>query len=190
MIQSSPAVFSGHGAIARSQNERRLGKIMGEHFDKAWLFARRLGVPEGDLDDVMQEVTTITFERLDAIGLASEKSFVFSTTFRIASEYRRKHARRRESPEDLACEIEDPGALPDRGSEVREARELLDRILETMPMDLRAVLVLFEIDEYQQIEIAELLSLPVGTVASRLRRAREEFNARVARFQSAARRSP
>ena len=184
------AIAEERPSTDRALRERRLATVMGETFDKAWLFARRLGVAESDLDDVMQEVTTITFDRLDAIDLGREKSFVFGTTFRIASEYRRRRGRRREAPEELADEIEDPRAPPDESSELREARALLDRILESMAIELRAVFVLFEIDEHSQAEIAELLGLPVGTVASRLRRAREEFDARVARWQATQRRSP
>jgi RNA polymerase sigma-70 factor (ECF subfamily) len=187
---ADPTAVQGREASARELRERRLARVIAENFDKAWLFARRLGVAEGDLDDVMQEVTAITFERLPEIGHTSEKSFVFGTTFRVASEYRRRRHRRREAPEELAVDFEDPHAPPDRMSEMREARVLLDRILESMTMELRSVFVLFEIDEYNQIEIAELLSLPVGTVASRLRRAREHFDSRVARWQASERRFP
>ena len=164
--------------------ERRLAEIMAAHFDRAWLFARRLGVCDADLDDVMQEVTTIIYERLDSIREGSEKSFVFGTTFRVSSEHRRRRGRRKEAPEELAASVEDPGSLPDKEPEQREARAILDRILDEMPMDLRAVFVLYELDEREQTEIAELLSIPVGTVASRLRRAREDFDARVQRLQA------
>jgi RNA polymerase sigma-70 factor (ECF subfamily) len=51
-------------------------------------------------------------------------------------------------------------------------------------MDLRAVFVLFELEEMPTAEIAEALELPTGTVASRLRRAREEFRRIAARVQA------
>jgi len=158
---------------------------MAEHFERAWLFARRLGVCDADLDDVMQEVVTVTFHRLDAIAGDSERSFILGTTFRVASEHRRRRERRREEPEELAHEAMDPSSAPERAAEEREGRRLLDRILESMPLELRVVFVLSEIDEMEQPEIAALLKLPVGTVASRLRRAREDFDARVARIRAA-----
>jgi RNA polymerase sigma-70 factor (ECF subfamily) len=52
---------------------------------------------------------------------------------------------------------------------------VLDEILEAMPMDLRTVLVLFELEQMTKGEVAALLEIPVGTAVSRLRRAREEF---------------
>ena len=54
-----------------------------------------------------------------------------------------------------------------------------------MPLDLRAVLILFEVEELSTAEIADMLELPMGTVGSRLRRAREDFQARVKRLQVA-----
>jgi RNA polymerase sigma-70 factor (ECF subfamily) len=53
-----------------------------------------------------------------------------------------------------------------------------------MPSELRAVFTLYEIEEMTMIEIAQVLDLPQGTVASRLRRAREQFEARVDRLQA------
>ena len=137
--------------------EERLVAIISEHFDGAWLFARRLGVHEGDLDDVMQEVGAIVAARLDAIGAGSEKSFVFGTVFRVASEARRRRVRRCEVDEELAADTIDGADRPDEVHERREARELLDHLLLAMPLELRAVFVLFEIEERSQVEIAEIL---------------------------------
>ena len=61
---------------------------------------------------------------------------------------------------------------------------MLDRILEQMDLDLRAVFVLFELEELTTSEIAALLEIPTGTVASRLRRARETFEEQVTRFRA------
>jgi RNA polymerase sigma-70 factor (ECF subfamily) len=50
-----------------------------------------------------------------------------------------------------------------------------------MPLELRTVLVLFELEQLTKNEVAELLELPVGTAVSRLRRAREEFRSQLKR---------
>jgi RNA polymerase sigma-70 factor (ECF subfamily) len=60
----------------------------------------------------------------------------------------------------------------------------LDRVLAAMPLDLRAVFVLYELDGFTMAEIAENLDLSPGTVASRLRRGREQFDARVERLSA------
>jgi RNA polymerase sigma-70 factor (ECF subfamily) len=60
---------------------------------------------------------------------------------------------------------------------------VLDRLLGTMELELRTVFVLYEIEQLSRAEIAELLAVPAGTVASRLRRAREDFEARLGRWR-------
>jgi RNA polymerase sigma-70 factor, ECF subfamily len=52
---------------------------------------------------------------------------------------------------------------------------VLDALLASLPLDLRTVFVLYELEELTMAEIARALDLPMGTVASRLRRARETF---------------
>ena len=65
-----------------------------------------------------------------------------------------------------------------------DGRMINSRFLDGLPIELRAVFVLAEIDELPASQIAPLLDLPPGTVASRLRRAREMFDARLARMHA------
>lgn len=166
------------------------------HFDFIWRSLRRLGVPPGDVDDCAQQVFMIASRRLDDIAAGSERSFLFGTAVRVASGARRTRSRRREVPLDAgeggdAGESDegepDPGMSPEEIADQRRARALLDEALEQMPTDLRAVFVLFELEEMSTPEIAELLGIPTGTAASRLRRAREEFERVVARMSARAR---
>ena len=66
---------------------------------------------------------------------------------------------------------------PEEQLVARQARELLDDVLNRMPRDLRTVFVLAELEGLEVRQIAELEEIPVGTASSRLRRAREEFSA-------------
>jgi len=74
--------------------------------------------------------------------------------------------------------------LPDEELGDRRARAVLDGLLDALPADQRAVFVLHEIEELTMAEIAVALSLPPGTVASRLRRARELFDSLAARVRA------
>jgi RNA polymerase sigma-70 factor (ECF subfamily) len=65
----------------------------------------------------------------------------------------------------------------------RRAQDLLRHVLDSMPVDLRVVFVLFEIEELTLREVATLLDIPLGTVGSRLRRARASFQGIVRRLQ-------
>jgi RNA polymerase sigma-70 factor (ECF subfamily) len=174
--------FRSEAAACARDREARLRTMIDRHFDGLWTFCRRLGLAEGDLDDAMQEVIFITSERLADIDAAAEKSFLFATAFRVASELRRKRANRREVDDEAVGEREDPAPSPEALLDRARARKLLDAVLNGMPIDQRAVFVLYEIEERTMAEIAALLELPMGTVASRLRRGRAYFEASLARM--------
>jgi len=75
-----------------------------------------------------------------------------------------------------------PLPSPDELTDQKRAREALDLLLERLEMDTRTVFVLFELDGFTVPEIADVLAIPLGTAASRLRRAREHFQALVRTF--------
>lgn len=143
----------------------------------------RMGIPQDDLADCAQKVFLVASRRLSAIAAGSERSFLLGTAIRVCSDYRRTMRRRHEVPIEDTFDPPSLGPSPDELTDQRQLRALLDRILATMPEDLRAVFILFEIEEMKSPEIAALLGLPVGTVASRLRRAREAFDEQVTQLQ-------
>jgi RNA polymerase sigma-70 factor (ECF subfamily) len=162
----------------------RLKAIMTAHFNFIWRSLQRLGVPPGDVDDCAQQVFLVASRRLPTITEGSEQSFLFGTALNVAAEARRTAARRRDSVVDGPIEAFDPGPQPDEIADRTRVRALLDKVLEAMPMDLRVTFVLFELEEMPLQQIASLLSIPTGTVASRLRRARVEFQRLVARLNA------
>jgi RNA polymerase sigma-70 factor, ECF subfamily len=162
----------------------RLRALVAEHFDFIWRSLRRLGVPTTDVDDCTQQVFWVAARKLEHIDEGSERAFLFSTALRVASDARRSRARRREVQEEDEAQRCDPGPSPDELADQRKARALLEQVLSSLPLDLRAVFVLFELEEMSTSEIAKLLDIPIGTVASRLRRAREEFQALVGRLKA------
>lgn len=156
-------------------NESRLRQVISDHFEVLWRFLRRLGIPEGDVDDAVQEVVLVLARKLDHVAVGSERSFVLSTAFRVASGFRRASRRRREVDDAELSEVESNELGPEALAEKRRLRVVLQTVLNQLPMDLRGVFVLYELEELTMAEIAATLALPPGTVASRLRRAREQF---------------
>jgi RNA polymerase sigma-70 factor (ECF subfamily) len=75
-------------------------------------------------------------------------------------------------------DVPDSQPSPEDLSDQNQALRILDRALATMDIDLRAVFVLYEVEELTMSEIAVALQIPAGTVASRLRRARTDFLSR------------
>jgi len=117
----------------------------------------------------------IASQRASDIASGSERAFVFRTVANLASKMHRSRRRHPEDPEDAEGELVDGGLNPEELLEQRRAREALDSVLKALPTDLRAAFVLFEIEGLSQPEIAAALGIPTGTVASRVRRAREAF---------------
>ena len=163
---------------------RRLAALIEQHLDFVWRSLRRLGVPLSATDDATQQVWLVLSRRLPEIALGEERAFLFGTSLRVASDVRRRFARQREVPEVENLEAIDPGPSPHHLIDQRQTRSVLDEILEALPDDLRAVFVLYELEEQTALEIAQLLALPAGTVASRLRRARVEFEQIVKRHRA------
>jgi RNA polymerase sigma-70 factor (ECF subfamily) len=168
-------------------DEARLRRMLDEYFDFVWRSLRRFGLSDDRAEDAAQQVFMIASRKLDVIQPESERSFLFGTAMRVASDVRRSAANRREvAHADAGLDLADAN-LPDELLDQRRARAMLDRILDAMELELRTVFVLFEIEEMSTAEIAALVGIPHGTVASRLRRAREDFESRIARLQRAPR---
>jgi RNA polymerase sigma-70 factor (ECF subfamily) len=159
-------------AVAQSR-KKRLERLLASDYRLIWRLLRRLGVPADAISDATQQVFLVTAERLDDISENSERSFAFGTALRIARGMRRRSARELPSDDHEMRASSLPG--PDELSDQKRARELLDRVLDEMPIELRSVFILFELEGLRSPEIAELAGVPLGTVASRLRRARERF---------------
>ena len=157
-------------------------RLVDQHFGFIARSLRRLGVPEVDVDDASQQVFLVAAHKLDRIEPGNEKAFLFGIALRVASESRR--ARRRRTVREGAAAAEtttSDSESPEQLAANRQARALLDEILDAMPENVRAVFMLFELEEMTMAEIAKVLDVPPGSVASRLRRGRELFHSEAAR---------
>lgn len=172
-------------AAPTAADKARLAGLVAEHFELIWRTLARIRVPSADLADCVQQVFMVASRRLSSIAIGSERSFLLGTAIRVARDARRTLGRRREVPEDEAVEPLSLDPQPDELTDQKRLRALLDEVLAAMPEDLREVFVLFELEEMSTPEIATLLDIPTGTAASRLRRAREELDRRVARLTAA-----
>jgi RNA polymerase sigma-70 factor (ECF subfamily) len=133
-------------------------------------------------------VFMIVTRRMGDIVVGAERAFLYRTAARVASSAHRSVARRRDTSGLDGDEAHHPAPLPDELLDQRRARELLDRILSELPAPLSAALILFDIEGLSKWEVAEALGVPEGTVASRVKRARAEIEARVFRLEARMRR--
>ena len=168
--RSSPA--SAPRAAASSE-PARLEHVVRADYRFIWRLLRRLGVPQSQAEDAAQQVFLIVAERLQDIAPGRERSFAFGTALRLSQSLRRR--RLRELPSDSVDERSCPAPAAEELLDQQRAREQLSHVLASMPLDLRTVLILFELEAMTSPEIAALIEVPLGTVASRLRRARALF---------------
>jgi RNA polymerase sigma-70 factor (ECF subfamily) len=170
------------GATARPLDLRALFEA---HYASIWRLLRRLGVRLAHLDDAAQEVFWVAARRLADIEAGREHAFLYGVALRVAA----GEARRQAAASPLASleqlpVLADERASPEAELAEREARALLDVALNRMPVELRTVFVLFEIEGLEVRQIAEIEGIPGGTASSRLRRAREEFSAIAKRMRA------
>lgn len=161
-----------------------LRRLILEQADFVWRSARRLGVPEAMADDATQQVFLIVQSKIHTIVAGHERGFLFGVAINVAAHVRRTLARRREVDERQAPEVADHAPLPDEALDQHRARALLDTVLDAMDLELRTVFVMIELEEMTMVEVAEVLALAPGTVASRLRRARVEFQKQAQRVRA------
>jgi len=181
---ADPAEPYGLATAEAGNDTISLRQLVGDHLDFIWRTLRRFGVAEADADDAAQQVFVVANKKLAQFVRGKERSFLIAIAMRVASHARRAHRRRDVAEQELSASPRASNPDPEELAQRIEARALLDRVLDGMPDDLRAVFVLFELEELSIDEIAALLHLPRGTASSRLRRAREVFHTRAARLDS------
>lgn len=161
-----------------------LRTLFDAHYVSIWRLLRRLGVPAPEVDDAAQEVFWVAARRLGDIQAGSEHAFLYGVALRVASNIHRagRNAPLRDS--DALATLHCTRPNPEQLTEERQERALLDVALDQLPLELRVALVLFELEGLPVRDIADLEGIPVGTVASRLRRAREEFSLIAKRLRS------
>lgn len=158
-----------------------------QYFRFVWASARRLGVGEEDIDDVVQEVFLVIHAKLDTVRDPDAlRSWIYGVVRRTVSTQRRQAKTRAARVSILpdAEAVPSPGPTPAEASEHSADAVLLQRILATLSDAKREVFVLAELEELSAAEIAAALEIPLNTVYSRLRHARQDFEAALGRHRA------
>jgi RNA polymerase sigma-70 factor (ECF subfamily) len=171
---ADPASASPSAAPLPAEKQR-LAMALETNFALVWRSLRRFGVPEADVDDAAQQAFITLAGRLAEITPGAERSFLLGTCQRLAANQRRKLARRPEVADEEPDRRVGRGLDPEQAMLEKQRRHKLDQGLAALPLEQRTVFVLFELEGFGLREIAESLGIPLGTVTSRLRRAREKF---------------
>lgn len=173
---------------AYADRERQFRVVYDAHVAFVWRNLRRLGVMDRDVEDKCQEVFVVAHRRWEEFVDRGHgpRAWLFQIVLRVASDARRHRRRHPVDPDGGIAQERQSVEAPQAAAVARkQALDLLDRALASIDMGRRAVLVLHEIEQMTAPEIARTLELPLNTVYSRLRVARVELDAELARLSSA-----
>jgi RNA polymerase sigma-70 factor, ECF subfamily len=166
---------------------QRLSELLRAHYVPVWRTLRRLGVDGAFADDAAQEVFIVLSRKLGDVHFGAERTFLLSCAVRVAANYRRTARLKHERLDQQALDFErDPQPSAEQLIDQKRLRETLDEVLDGWPEDIRTAFVLFELEGLSVPEISQVTDTKLGTVASRLRRARELFQAAAKRLRSRA----
>lgn len=157
-------------------------------FATVWRTVRRFGVPSHAIEDVVQQVFVAIYRQLEHYeGRCALSTWVFAIVLRTVSNHRRAH-RRKGAAHALSSHVSSEAELiatgdsPLEQAEKCQATEIAHELLSRMDANKANTFVMFEILGFTVPEIAQASAVPVNTVYSRLRHAREEFGRLAANF--------
>jgi RNA polymerase sigma-70 factor (ECF subfamily) len=161
----------------RSHHERFTEEIV-PHLDAAFTLARWLSQSDHDAEDIVQESVVRALRFIPGYKGLSGRGWLLAIVRNTAYAWRqRQHA---ENMTVMEPEASDPGPLdhlsPDAALIRGEHRQAIRLVLEKLPVHLREVLLLREVEGMSYKSISEVIQSPIGTVMSRLARAREQLS--------------
>ena len=149
------------------------------HLDAAYNLARWLAGNEHDAQDIVQEAYVRAFRFVGGFRGGNSRSWLLTIVRNTAYTWLRKNNARSVvyiDDEELA-EIEDPAALAGDVALLQRADAgTLRAALEQLPVEFREAIVLRELEGLSYKEIAEVADVPIGTIMSRLARARKQLS--------------
>ncbi|MGE3635297.1 MAG: RNA polymerase sigma factor [Sandaracinaceae bacterium] len=156
-------------------------EVYASHFAQIHRLIWHAGIPDAEAEDLAQRVFVIAYERIDDIReLTSLGGWLRGIALKVVASHRRWRRVRRVKDWLLQRDAPRPRASmpPDEATEERQRIVQVRAVLDDMSDKLREVLVLTDLHGLDPSEAAEALGVPVNTVRSRRRLAREQFGER------------
>lgn len=178
-VSSERPALALASSAAQDTQKVTLDELLADHAPVIWRFLRRLGLAPPDAEDATQQVFMIAARKIQRIQPQHARSFLYGAALRVARNVRRGQQRRREVDGEFVEPADESDRGPEALAELAQARALLDFLLDQLAPKLRRALVLAEIEQLGVTEIARVEGIPVGTAASRLRLARDQFRSKL-----------
>ena len=179
-ISADDAALEALIARARDGDLTAFNSLVVRFQDPVYSLAlRMLGSPQA-AEDAAQEAFIRAWRRLDSFRGGRFQSWLFTIVANLSRDELRRRGRRpqtsldaaRDDPDRASLDPADEGPSPESIAEQGDLRTLLEQALAQLPDDWREVVVLSDVQDLAYDEIAAITGLPLGTVKSRLSRAR------------------
>ncbi len=166
---------------ARSGEPRAREQLCARWLPAVLRWCNRMGGPSVDAEDAASDVFIVMLTRMDRLrNTDAFDAWLYGITRRTLAAHRRRAWVRRWVP-GIFSDPDDPETRPDRSMERSETGRRVQAVLEEMTANQREVLILCDVEERTDEEVARMLEIPTGTVKSRLRLARASFRQGCAR---------
>ena len=180
----------GGGGMANLEQDarERFSQVVLPHLDAAYNLARWTTQNDHDAEDVVQETCLRALRFINSFRGDDGRAWVLSIVRNTCATWLGKNRTPSVTAEALE-DIADIGAdsNPEQIALRRVDIELLRKALEELPDEFREVIVLRELENLSYEEIAAVVGTPLGTVMSRLARARKRLQERLVKMESASR---
>lgn len=149
------------------------------HMNAAYNLARWLSSNDSDAQDVVQESYLRAFKFFGGFRRGDSRAWLLRIVRNSFYDWLKRN-RREETGKPFEDELEhavDASATPDVSLLEKADHELLHKTINRLPLEFREIIVLRELEGFSYKEISEIVGIPLGTVMSRLARAREHLRA-------------
>lgn len=158
------------------QDVERFERVVLPHLDDAYTLARYLLRDEHDAQDVVQDAVLRALRHFEGYREGDARAWLLSIVRNCCHTWHRRHrADKRELSIDLVPPIASSTEPADRAAIEASDRAVIHQALDALPEEFREVIVLREIEDLSYKEISEVVGVPIGTVMSRLARARKRL---------------
>jgi RNA polymerase sigma-70 factor (ECF subfamily) len=159
------------------QRVERFEQVVLPHLDNAYTLARYLLRDEHDAQDAVQESVLRALRYFDGFRDGDARAWLLTIVRNYCYSWQKENRTDRMTvpfTDDESAAIADPHAADDRVIQAGE-RERVQLAVDALSTELREVIVLREINDLSYREISEVVGIPMGTVMSRLARARKHL---------------
>ena len=161
----------------READLERFERVVLPHLDDAYTLARYLLRDEHDAQDVVQDAVLRALRYFDGYRDGDARAWLLAIVRSCCSTWQRRHRGDRlvvPFGDDVAERVSDSRETDTLAIE-RSDRAMLERAVASLPTEFREVIVLREVEGLSYKEISDVIGVPIGTVMSRLARARKRL---------------